>query len=99
MYCYILNVNTVNTNILTHFFAQSTEDIFGDMEEDKEDEDGSSRSKRMKVDESSVSTELNWYYKTEGVTHGPLSSSEMFKMQTERYLPLFCPDHVHSLFW
>ena len=71
-----------------HLFVNYTEDIFGDMEEDKEDEDGSSRSKRMKVDESSVSTELNWYYKTEGVTHGPLSSSEMFKMQTERYFAM-----------
>lgn len=55
------------------------------MDEEKEDNDGSSRSKRQKVDESSVSTELNWFYKSEGVTHGPLSSSEMFKMQNERY--------------
>lgn len=68
---------------LNHEIKQASEDIFGDMDEEKGDNDGSSRSKRQKVDESSVSTELNWFYKTEGVTHGPLSSSEMFKMQNE----------------
>ena len=56
------------------------------MEEEKEDqeEDGSSRSKRVKLDDPPVSMELNWYYKIEGVTHGPLSSSEMFEMQNKR---------------
>jgi len=65
---------------LNYEIKQATEDIFGDMEEEGE----SSKSKRVKLDhDPPVSMELNWYYKTDGVTNGPLSSSEMFDMQNK----------------
>ena len=53
--------------------------------ETQEEDDSSRSSKRAKLDDPPVSAELNWYYKTDDVTQGPLSSSEMFEMQTKGY--------------
>lgn len=62
---------------LSEYFS---EDIFAD-----DDEAGSSSNKRVKFNESVAKIEVMWYYRFAGVTHGPFSSSDMFKMQDERW--------------
>lgn len=63
---------------ISHEIKQASEDIFAD-----DDEAGSSSNKRVKFNESVAKIEVMWYYRFAGVTHGPFSSSDMFKMQDE----------------